>query len=96
MKKFSKGYTYLVKVKGFWYVVQQQGQRSWEAIIFSHHVDVINGVPKHIHSTASGMCEEFKKLDVDAQFERVIGNSDMRKKMFRILQTGKIEGWEEL
>ena len=97
MKKFNKGYTYLVKVSSIWYIVQQNGQRSWEAVVFSHHIDTIAPqAPKYLHGNGITLVDTIKDYDSDAVFVSCGGNIDMRKKMFRILQSGKIEGWEEL
>lgn len=82
--KFHKGATYLVKDQGVWYICQQSGMKSWEAIVFTH---VNTDVKKYLHGNGTTLPTYF----VDPE-EWLACSSDsyLRKQMFSVLKTGQI------
>jgi len=97
--KFIKGYAYLARVGDTtrkWYLIQQSGMKSWEALLFSHIS--LNHEETFFHGNSETLYEklatEHKKNGGE---DRVIEvwkfnhNKDMRRAMFDILKTGRIE-----
>ena len=83
--KLVKGFTYLVKTERYWYIVQQTGQRSWDAIVFSHVT------PFHDEAYYHGNSSDLTgKMPVILESYPYNSNTGMRKDMFSILKYGEI------
>ena len=85
-QKFRAGFTYVAKRGAYWYIIQQSGQRSWEAIVFSH-VGVHND-DAYLHGNATVLRTMFDEVKM------FNSNKHLRVAMFNILQTGRIDGGE--
>lgn len=86
--KLRKGSVYLVRRGVNWYIVRQAGQRSWEALHFSH-IDGYTVTPSHFHGNAETLLG-FMVIDgQELEYHRFYENSALRRAMFNILKTGK-------
>lgn len=93
--KFTSGYTYLIKHDSSrWYMVKQTGQRTWEAFMFSHVVDLREDyIPITLKGNSIALANEFNKLGVTEVFSSD-NTIEVRKAMFVILSKGTLEGLE--
>lgn len=94
VEKFKRGNVYIGRYIGFgaWYIIHQEGQRSWTACNFTHTNmtddedaggDVIKG--------NSSMAQSFEKVCIFDK-ENVEDRKNMRETMFKILKWGDPEG----
>lgn len=98
LNKFHKGATYIVKTtnidggKKFW-LVQQEGQRTWVATQFTQCIISLNGGRILITGNSIKVAEELNRINYldDIDFRIVRDKKDMRREMFSILQKGEFE-----
>lgn len=94
VEKFKRGNVYIGRYIGFgaWYIIHQEGQRSWTACNFTHTNmtddedaggDVIKG--------NLSMAQSFEKICIFDK-ENVEDRKNMRETMFKILKWGDPEG----
>lgn len=84
--KFTKNYVYLVKsTNGLWYIVRQQGQRTWVAFNFTH------GVESQAVSMVGNAIKLMEDLTVvDIRNYHVNNLARFRKETMDILMYGEI------
>jgi len=87
MKKFNKGYIYLVKARnGYWYQVRQTGMKSWDAMSFGNLKLHKDDVLRHGNGTSLyenlGVEERCSFLDIQSE------QGLYRKAMYTILLHG--------
>lgn len=92
MRKLFKGSTYLVRSVKYWYIVQQTGMKSWDALIFSHVSPETTA--KYLHGNSSSLVTLLQNTAHEVKFYRFTEDSELRRAMFEILKTGKYEGVE--
>jgi len=94
IKKFKKGNVYIGRFKGFgaWYVIHQEGQRTWTATNFTHINIETEG--DDVIRNNSTMAESFEKIQ---SFDKtnVEDRKNMREVMFKILKWGDPEADNE-
>ena len=91
MKSLKKGYTYLIRVGRIWYVVNQTGMKSWDAMAFTHWC--VNHKNVMVHGNSVSILEKLKELipTEDLEIVTTFNNAHLREKMFMVLKTGKVE-----
>jgi hypothetical protein len=88
---FKKGFTYLVQVGTYFYIVQQTGHRTWAATVFTHvcpdqAVAEFTGNGKALYEKLEQTCfiigQDFKP-------RAYVNNQNMRGDMFNVLKYGE-------
>ena len=91
MKKFNKGFTYLVKANGKWYVVQQTSIKRWDALVFSHVLgDYNENKDVALHGNAMSLLSTFENIDPNYEVTGYGISRNMRQEMFNVLKYGTI------
>jgi len=93
IKKFKKGHVYIGRALGFgaWYIIHQEGQRSWTACNFTHTNGEGDDFAGDVVKGSSTMAEQFEKVCI---FDKTVveHRKKMRETMFNILKWGDPEG----
>jgi len=89
--EIKKGYMYLAQGGTRWYVVQQIGQRSWSATVFTHVADNM-GSSSYGHIANAPNMTTWLHEQGAGDFYAFDSNPKMREVMFNILKTGDIYG----
>ena len=92
MRKLTKDLTYIVKVHHVWYIVHQTGQRSWEAMVFTHLTRNCSESAIHLKGNSYTLLEQFAKMDEGYNIFGYRDITKMRRDMFEILKVGYING----
>ena len=89
VSKLKAGRTYLAKKDAMWWLVQQEGQRSWNAMQFTaiHPHEYANARLKH--GNASIMLDMFSGCEIH---EYTNENHHLRRAIFNCSKFGKVEG----
>ena len=86
--KLRAGMSYLAKKSGYWWIIQQEGQRSWNAVQFTHIVAYEQVNARIKHGNASIMLQQFAGCEMYAYTN---ANHHMRRAMFNALKYGTVE-----
>ena len=92
-QKFRYGYVYLAKMSGMWWTIQQEGQRSWNAMPYTQITDWKNDSHCMVHGNATTLYEH-----VEGRADRIIPFNNtvaLRKAMFNTLLYGTISAPSE-
>ena len=88
MSGFKLGYVYLTNYNFRWYIVQQTGQKSWVALVFTGRVSYTHDV--FLKGNGASLYALMEKGE-NFKCHKFSGNSLLRRAMFNILKTGEIE-----
>jgi len=90
MKRFETNYVYIIRsANGYWYLVQQSGDKSWEAMVFGnlgiHRDDVFR------HGNGKSLLENLRPTDLRKWVNVPSENALVRKAQFNVLKYGRFE-----